>query len=630
MATARWIRTSARALDSRRGHPRYLPAGQQRRAAAGLAAGLGHLRGRAAGSARRSRPTGTARPSRTHASPTTSSGRRAAGTAGASRPSVGRAKLPFNVDWAAKWSHFDVTVEGCGKDLATKGGSRDRSDAVSREVYDREPPLNVAYEFLNIGGRKMSTSQGSGAAAHEMADLLPPELLALPLPAPQAAPRHRVRPRRRRDPGALRRVRPGRRGDRGRARSAASCRPTPSASSRRASWTPTRTSRPRRPATDRRSATWRCSPRSPASTSRRASRPRRARRSTRRSGRSSSERARVATDAGSRASRRSATASRCCTTLPDLAEGLTEAQALFLADLATGAGVRATERRATPGRTSSTAPPSGAASRRATRSRRCTRRSSDARTDRAPAGCSRVSTPRWSSRGCAPRPQRALTPRSAWTGRALRSRGRMSVGAVAPPRPSPTSSVPARSRRARTRRSWTRPSLPTSGAAPCSASADALRAERKRVSESVGVAIRGGADPRGPEVAALRERSIGDGRRDRRARCAGRGCRGRPRGPAPAHPQPARRGHPGRRRGGERRRADVGRAGAPRGAGGAGPATPGLGAALGGRRVTRASSTWPRARRSRARASRSTAEPGRHCSGPSSTASSSSIPASTA
>lgn len=92
-------------------------------------------------------------------------------------PFEGRAKLPFNVDWASKWTLFDVTVEGCGKDLATAGGSRDRSDAISREVFDREPPLNVPYEFLNIGGRKMSTSKGRGAAAHQMAELIPPELL---------------------------------------------------------------------------------------------------------------------------------------------------------------------------------------------------------------------------------------------------------------------------------------------------------------------------------------------------------------------------------------------------------------------------------------------------------------------
>jgi lysyl-tRNA synthetase class 1 len=102
---------------------------------------------------------------------------RGCGNRGRVAPFGGRAKLPFNVDWAAKWSHFGVSVEGCGKDLATKGGSRDRSDAIAREVFEREPPLNVPYEFLNVGGRKMSTSRGSGAAAHEMADLLPAELI---------------------------------------------------------------------------------------------------------------------------------------------------------------------------------------------------------------------------------------------------------------------------------------------------------------------------------------------------------------------------------------------------------------------------------------------------------------------
>jgi lysyl-tRNA synthetase class 1 len=92
-------------------------------------------------------------------------------------PFGGRAKLVWNVDWAARWSLVDATIEGCGKDLATAGGSRDRADAISRRVFEREPPLNIPYEFLNIGGRKMSTSRGEGAAAHEIAELLPPTLL---------------------------------------------------------------------------------------------------------------------------------------------------------------------------------------------------------------------------------------------------------------------------------------------------------------------------------------------------------------------------------------------------------------------------------------------------------------------
>jgi lysyl-tRNA synthetase class 1 len=92
-------------------------------------------------------------------------------------PLGGRAKLPWNLEWAAKWGLFGVSIEGCGKDLATAGGSRDRSDAISREVFEVEPPRNVAYEFLNIGGHKMSTSKGQGAAAHTIAEVLPPEQL---------------------------------------------------------------------------------------------------------------------------------------------------------------------------------------------------------------------------------------------------------------------------------------------------------------------------------------------------------------------------------------------------------------------------------------------------------------------
>ena len=91
-------------------------------------------------------------------------------------PFGGRAKLVWNVDWAARWGLTGATIEGCGKDLATAGGSRDRADAISRRIFEREPPLNVPYEFLNIGGRKMSTSRGEGAAAHEIAEVLPPTL----------------------------------------------------------------------------------------------------------------------------------------------------------------------------------------------------------------------------------------------------------------------------------------------------------------------------------------------------------------------------------------------------------------------------------------------------------------------
>jgi lysyl-tRNA synthetase class 1 len=101
------------------------------------------------------------------------------GKSGWVSPFGGRAKLPWNLEWAAQWSLFGVTIEPCGKDLSTAGGSRDRSDAIAREVFEREPPINVPYEFLLIGGRKMSTSKGQGASAQKMVEVVPPEQLRL-------------------------------------------------------------------------------------------------------------------------------------------------------------------------------------------------------------------------------------------------------------------------------------------------------------------------------------------------------------------------------------------------------------------------------------------------------------------
>lgn len=115
---------------------------------------------------------------------------RGCGTSGWVTPFGGRAKLPWNLEWAAQWGLFGVTIEPCGKDLATAGGSRDRSDAIAREIFEREPPLNVPYEFLNIGGKKMSTSKGYGAAAHAIVDVIPPEQLRLLFVRPR--PNHAI------------------------------------------------------------------------------------------------------------------------------------------------------------------------------------------------------------------------------------------------------------------------------------------------------------------------------------------------------------------------------------------------------------------------------------------------------
>lgn len=96
-------------------------------------------------------------------------------------PFGGNAKLPWKVEWAAKWKVKGVQVEGAGKDHSTKGGSRDVANHISREVFNYESPFDVPYEFILVGGKKMSSSKGRGSSAKEISDLLPTKMFRLTL-----------------------------------------------------------------------------------------------------------------------------------------------------------------------------------------------------------------------------------------------------------------------------------------------------------------------------------------------------------------------------------------------------------------------------------------------------------------
>ena len=102
---------------------------------------------------------------------------RGCGYKGKISPFNGNGKLPWKLEWVAKWFTFNITIEGAGKDHSTKGGSRDVSSKCLREIFQRKPPLNIPYEFFLVGGAKMSSSRGLGATARAMADFLPPEIL---------------------------------------------------------------------------------------------------------------------------------------------------------------------------------------------------------------------------------------------------------------------------------------------------------------------------------------------------------------------------------------------------------------------------------------------------------------------
>lgn len=101
------------------------------------------------------------------------------GNHGTISPFDGKGKLPWKVEWPAKWKVMGVDIEGAGKDHSAAGGSRQIGARIVEEVFKYPNPFDIPYEFFNIGGKKMSASKGLGASAKEISDLIPPSLLRL-------------------------------------------------------------------------------------------------------------------------------------------------------------------------------------------------------------------------------------------------------------------------------------------------------------------------------------------------------------------------------------------------------------------------------------------------------------------
>lgn len=103
------------------------------------------------------------------------------GFAGRVSPFGGNAKLPWKVEWPAKWVVTSTMVEGAGKDHSTKGGARDVANHISKEVFEYDSPFDVPYEFFLVGGQKMSSSKGRGSSAKAISGLIPAKILRLAL-----------------------------------------------------------------------------------------------------------------------------------------------------------------------------------------------------------------------------------------------------------------------------------------------------------------------------------------------------------------------------------------------------------------------------------------------------------------
>lgn len=90
--------------------------------------------------------------------------------------SRGRGKLPWRVDWPARWRVLGVTVEPFGKDHATAGGSYDTGSIIAKEVFHYPPPYPILYEWIYWKGKgAMASSTGVAISIQDMLEIMSPE-----------------------------------------------------------------------------------------------------------------------------------------------------------------------------------------------------------------------------------------------------------------------------------------------------------------------------------------------------------------------------------------------------------------------------------------------------------------------
>ena len=82
-------------------------------------------------------------------------------------------KLKWRLDWPARQTFLNVTVEPSGKDHSVSGGSVDTSLAIHEKILNRPPPVLEKFGFITIKGLKISSSKGGALPANEIHQIIP-------------------------------------------------------------------------------------------------------------------------------------------------------------------------------------------------------------------------------------------------------------------------------------------------------------------------------------------------------------------------------------------------------------------------------------------------------------------------
>ena len=99
------------------------------------------------------------------------------GVEGKSDIRTAEGKMPWRVDWAAKWGIHGITCEPAGKDHGAAGGSYDTGIPIC-QMLGSEPPHKMVYEWIQLKGMgPMSSSSGLTVGPMDALALVPPEIM---------------------------------------------------------------------------------------------------------------------------------------------------------------------------------------------------------------------------------------------------------------------------------------------------------------------------------------------------------------------------------------------------------------------------------------------------------------------
>ena len=99
------------------------------------------------------------------------------GVEGSADIRTAQGKLPWRIDWAAKWGIHGITCEPAGKDHGAAGGSYDTGIPICK-MLGSEPPHKMVYEWIQLKGMgPMSSSTGLTVGPVDALALVPPEIM---------------------------------------------------------------------------------------------------------------------------------------------------------------------------------------------------------------------------------------------------------------------------------------------------------------------------------------------------------------------------------------------------------------------------------------------------------------------